>query len=283
MALKSEKAVSAKARGLPSALVAVLQEKAPLAIAFSGGLDSRFLCHVSLLADLDPLAIMAFGPHTPASETEAARNWARGRGLSLIEVEYDPLRTAAARNDRNRCYACKTALFSEIKRALRNVGEDGRVLCDGANMDDLGEYRPGLRAAREAGVVSPLVLSGLGKADVRRAAAFSCMDNPGQRPRPCLLTRFAYGVAPDRETLAAVAKAEANIAAILAGLENPPDFRLRLTPEPALQLEAAPGDFGEKALAALEKAGFPGARLEIGGKISGYFDRVSGVLYKGAG
>ena len=240
----------------------------PLAVAFSGGLDSRFLCFALRRAGCDVLALHASGPHVPGAESAAARRWARAQGLPLLEVRYDPLSLPqVAANSRERCYACKRALLRTLRQALRAAG-GCRILCDGGNADDLPAFRPGQRAVREAGVLSPLALAGLRKQDLRRLGADWGLDDPQQAARPCLLTRLAYGLRPEPALLARLAAAEADLAAV-PGLG---DFRLRLTPEPLLQAAALPAALLPRVRQVLEAHGFGGAAL-LEGAVSGFFDR----------
>lgn len=207
-----------QSKGLPQALARRLRAMPPLVVAFSGGIDSRFLSHAALLSGCDVLAVHARGPHIPAGESAHALAWAKARGLPLLVVDFDPLcLPEVSTNSRQRCYACKTGLLAAIGAALTRVGQQGRVLCDGSNADDLGAFRPGLRALQEAGVVSPLAESGMDKAAIRAAARATGLDDPDQRARPCLLTRLAYGLEPDADVLARLAAVEE----ALAGLEAP--------------------------------------------------------------
>ena len=209
------------AQALPQALARRLRAMPPLVVAFSGGIDSRFLSHAALLSGCDVLAVHARGPHIPAGESAHALAWAEGRGLPLLVVDFDPLSLPeVATNSRQRCYACKTGLLAAIGAALARAGQQGRVLCDGSNADDLVAYRPGLRALQEADVMSPLAESGMDKAAIRAAARATGLDDPDQRARPCLLTRLAYGLAPDADVLARLAAAEEALSG-LAGLEAP--------------------------------------------------------------
>ena len=209
------------AQALPQALARRLRAMPPLVVAFSGGIDSRFLSHAALLSGCDVLAVHARGPHIPAGESAHALAWAEGRGLPLLVVDFDPLSLPeVATNSRQRCYACKTGLLAAIGAALARAGQQGRVLCDGSNADDLVAYRPGLRALQEADVMSPLAESGMDKAAIRAAARATGLDDPDQRARPCLLTRLAYGLAPDADVLARLAAAEEALSG-LSGLEAP--------------------------------------------------------------
>ena len=155
-----------------------------LAVAFSGGLDSRFLCHMALAAGCDVVALHGAGPHVPAEESAAAQAWARARGLRCLGFVHDPLALPEVEaNSRQRCYACKRALIDAMRGALAAADEEGRALCDGGNADDLKAFRPGLRAVAEAGVRSPLAEAGLSKADIRELARATGLDRPDQPAR----------------------------------------------------------------------------------------------------
>ena len=224
----------------------------PLAVAFSGGLDSRFLCFALRRAGCDVLALHA----------------TRAQGLPLLEVRHDPLPLPeVAVNSRERCYACKRALMRRLREALAAAG-GCRVLCDGSNADDLTAFRPGQRAVREAGVLSPLALAGLRKQELRDLGAAWGLDDPQQAARPCLLTRLAYGMHPEPALLARLAAAEAGLAA-LPGLG---DFRLRLTPGPVLQAAVLPDGLWPQVMQVLDAHGFGGAGI-VEGTVSGFFDR----------
>ena len=143
-----------------------------------------------------------------------------------------------------------------------------RILCDGSNADDLTAFRPGQRAVREAGVLSPLALAGLHKQELRDLGASWGLDDPQQAARPCLLTRLAYGMSPEPTLLSRLAAAEADLAA-LPGLG---DFRLRLTPEPVLQAAVLPDGLRPRVMQVLDAHGFGGAGM-VEGTVSGFFDR----------
>ena len=98
---------------LPEAFVAALRGLPPLAVAFSGGLDSRFLCHAARLCGCDVLALHARGPHIPPEESAQAAQWARENSLPLLLVDFDPLALPeVAANSRERCYGCKKGLIT---------------------------------------------------------------------------------------------------------------------------------------------------------------------------
>ena len=279
---------------VPAALAKVLTGLPRMAVAYSGGLDSRFLCHAALLCGCDVLAVHVSGPHIPAQESTGATAWAQQRGLHLRTARFDPLTLPeVATNTPQRCYGCKTGLVQLLRGELAALAEQeqGRVLCDGTNADDLQAYRPGLRALEEGCVRSPLAEAGLSKAAIREAARATGLDRPEQRARPCLLTRMAYGMRPDAATLARLAAAEDALVHIGGPHEDGAgsasnsgsackaepagplgDFRLRLTPEPVLQAEKLPDSLRQQVQIILQSHGFWPCTIEIGGSVSGFYD-----------
>ena len=256
---------------VPAALARVLGGLPRMAVAYSGGLDSRFLCHAALLCGCDVLAVHVSGPHIPAQESAGATAWAQQRGLPLRTARFDPLALPeVATNSPQRCYDCKTGLVHLLRGELAALACEGQghVLCDGTNADDLQAYRPGLRALEEGCVRSPLAEAGLSKAAIREAARATGLDRPDQRARPCLLTRMSYGMRPDAPTLARLAAAEDDLAK--AGPLG--DFRLRLTPEAVLQAESMPDSLRQQVQNILQRHGFWPCKMEIGGRVSGFYD-----------
>lgn len=261
-------------------LAEVLSGLPRMAVAFSGGLDSRFLCHAAQACGCDLVLVHGAGPHVPEGESAGAREWARARGLRLLTFIHDPLplREVAA-NSRERCYACKRALIAGMRAALAGAGEAPRVLCDGGNLDDLTAFRPGLRAVAEAGVRSPLAEAGLTKAAIRELARATGLDRPDQPARPCLLTRLAYGMEPTAPLLARVAAAEAALAALDAADREDlgpgggfGEFRLRLVPEPVFQCGRLPARLAARLEEILARHGFAPFAVVTGERVSGFFD-----------
>ena len=184
-------------------------------VAFSGGADSSLVLAAAARA-LGPghvVAVTATSPTYLDEELAAARAVAASLGVEHVVVathEFDDERFVA--NSRERCYYCKAGLLDELAAVAAARG--GAVLVDGANADDVGDHRPGMRAAAERGVLQPLLAAGIGKADVRRLArelGLSTWDAPQQA---CLASRLPYGepITPDK--LAAVAEAEKALRAL---------------------------------------------------------------------
>lgn len=254
---------------LPPPLAEVLAQIPRIALAFSGGLDSRFLAAAARLANCDVHLIHAAGPHLAPADTAYARRWAAVQGFPITFMDFNPLSLPEVEhNSRRRCYECKMALM----RASKGIAESlpgTWVLCDGTQAGDLHVDRPGNRALAELGIVSPLARAGMDKARIRQGGAAIGLENPEQKARPCLLTRLAYGLAPQNELLQRIARAEEELEALLGARM---DFRLRLTPAPVLQTELPLDGLAPKADAILAENGFYSVHKLISRKISGFFD-----------
>lgn len=261
---------------LPRALRERLQALSKLAVAFSGGLDSRFLCHAASLCGCELLALHISGPHVPLRESEAARNWAERSNINFISLFLNPLEVEGLHNNgKERCYFCKKSAFGKIRDLVREKGLRNYQLCDGGNRDDRKEFRPGLRAVQELGFISPLGDVGLGKKEIRHYAKLSGLENPDQRARPCLLTRFPYGQAVSLERLARLERAESQIEEALSdfGAGNI-DFRLRMTTEPELHINPVPPGLLKKIGQILANNIFANCHIIQTEKISGYYDQA---------
>ena len=179
-----------------------------LLVAFSGGVDSAFLLVMAqqVLGEKFVAATASSIIH-PVRETAEAKDFARKRGLSLIIFPSEALSIPGfAVNSPDRCYLCKKSLFEKIFEIAREKGI--RHVAHGANLDDLADYRPGFRAAKEAGVIAPLIDAQLGKEEIRflsKEMGLSTWDRPAM---PCLATRFPYGSLITEENLKMVEYAE---------------------------------------------------------------------------
>ena len=183
-----------------------------IAIAVSGGVDSLTLARVaSNLRHLDVEVLHAVSPAVPASATARVRRHAVDAGWKLRVVdagEYEDPRYR--RNPIDRCFFCKSNLYARIR------GLTDAPIASGTNLDDLGDYRPGLVAAREHGVRHPFVEAGIDKATVRAIAAHLGLDDIAELPaQPCLASRVETGIAIDARDLAFVATVEDAVAALI--------------------------------------------------------------------
>ena len=179
-------------------------------VAFSGGVDSSLVLAAAARA-LGPARVVAFTAVSPTylgEELAAARAAAASLGVEHVVAathEFDDPRYVA--NSRERCYHCKAGLLDEMARVA--AGRGGAALVDGANADDAGDHRPGMRAAAERGVLQPLLAAGIGKAEVRRLARELGLPTWDAPQQACLASRIPYGEPITVEKLAAVATAEA--------------------------------------------------------------------------
>ncbi len=195
------------------ALLRDLASLGRVAVAFSGGVDSSVLLHAahaalgaSALGD-GALGVIADSPSLPRSELEAARRTAADIGVRLVEVrtsELDDPRYAANLGDR--CYHCKSALFRALDVVCADEGIKWQAF--GEITDDAQDERPGVRAARERGVLAPLVRAGFTKADVRRYAREAALSVAQKPAGACLASRIPRGTPVTRKRLATVEAAE---------------------------------------------------------------------------
>ena len=177
-------------------------------VAFSGGVDSSLVAALATRAlGARALAVTAVSPALAEGELDGARSVAETIGIAHETVTTDELRREGyRRNDRDRCYHCKTELYDVLSALASRRGF--AVLLSGANADDLGDWRPGLRAAAEHAVVHPLLEADLGKAEVRALARRLSVPSAEKPASPCLASRIPYGTAVDPATLAKIDRAE---------------------------------------------------------------------------
>lgn len=268
-------------------LKTVLEEIAPeheICVAYSGGLDSRFLSFCAKKLGFRVNLLHIIGPQIAPDETADALKDAEDLGLEPILVPAASLTLPElARAGVNRCYVCKTHLFTELIGIARKSGCLGPI-CDGTNTSDLSVYRPGIKALRELKVESPLVKAGISKPRIREIGRIVGFPHPEQAARPCLLTRFPYGATPQSSQLEAIADAELLVAQDPVGRNLRFRIRMPKTGDTRLHIERASLEktpHAEKELeriAAILRKQFgqklPGLRVEVLEKLSGYYDRL---------
>ena len=169
-------------------------------VCFSGGVDSTLVLAACLRAGLETKALLAVSPSLPREERAEAHALAGALGAELEELATGETDLPEYRaNAGDRCYWCKSTLYGVAEKAASELGLDG-VLMNGTQLEDLGDVRPGLQAAKEHGVVSPLVDAGFDKAAVRALAQHWGLSNADKAASPCLASRFPVGteVTPER-------------------------------------------------------------------------------------
>ena len=202
--------MSAAAR--EQALIAWMRQRGRVAIGFSGGVDSAYLAVIAVeaLGADNTLAIIGRSASLAGREEDHATRVATTIGIPILEVDTGELSDPRyAANPTNRCYFCKTVLWDTLVPLARGRGFE--TLIDGTNADDLSDYRPGGKAAKEHGIHSPLAEVGMSKAEIRertRERGWSWWDRPAS---PCLASRLPYGIGVTPDRLRQVERAEAGL------------------------------------------------------------------------
>jgi pyridinium-3,5-biscarboxylic acid mononucleotide sulfurtransferase len=195
-------------------LVATLDRHDEIAVAASGGVDSMVLAYVAHRFSRAKVVVMhAVSPAVPLVATQRVREHAHRHGWNLRLLDAGEMADPDyLRNPVDRCFHCKKNLYGRI------AGIVGGTIASGTNLDDLSDFRPGLEAARNHGVVHPYVEAGFAKADIYDLARAHGLDDLAALPaQPCLSSRIETGIGVDREALHFIERAEAELAARLPG------------------------------------------------------------------
>ena len=262
-----------------AALVEWLRSHGSVLIGFSGGVDSAYLACGALdaLGAENVLAVIGRSASYPREQWERAREVAERFGVPVLELDTDEINDPRyAANPVNRCYFCKSELWSLLVPVASERGL--AVVVDGTNADDLGDHRPGKGAAREHGVRSPLAELGFTKTEIRALSRLRDIPTWSQPSSPCLASRLPYGTAVTPLRLAKVEAAER----ALRGIGVAGDLRVRYYGETArvemslAELARWLTDDGRRAVAAAVKdAGFEAVEIDLRGFRSGSLNRAN--------
>ncbi len=252
-------------------LLELLASKKSCVVAFSGGVDSSVLAKAAQLALGDgAVAVTATSASMPVEERVEAGELAAGIGIRHQIVATDEISIPDyQRNESDRCYHCRIEILGRIKDI---AGQFGAVVVDGANQDDQGDHRPGLKAGKEQEVQSPLAECGLTKSEIRQLAAHWELPVWNKPASPCLSSRIAYGEQITPERLEMVGRAER----FLRGLGFEP-LRVRYHKGQMARIEVSPdalvrfldADFRHKVVEELKSTGFKYVSLDLEGFRSG--------------
>lgn len=257
-------------------LKAYLQKLGSVAVAFSSGVDSTFLLKTAheVLGD-QVIAVTACSAFFPGREQEEAKAFCEKEGIRQIFFDADVLQIDGIKNNlKNRCYLCKKQIFSKIKEIAveHHVGN----VVEGSNLDDLGDYRPGLKAVSELNIKSPLRDCGLTKADIRDFSKKMDLPTWDKPSFACLASRFMYGETITKDKLSMVEQAEEIIRTM--GFVQ---FRVRIHGMLA-RIEILPEEFDkmmrdeirETIATELKKLGFAYVTLDLKGYRTGSMNEI---------
>ena len=248
-------------------------------VAFSGGCDSAFVLKVSreVLGRENVLAVIAKSPSLPESELEEAKKIARAIDAELFVIETNELENPNyVSNPTTRCYFCKSELYSHLAPLAQKFGFP--FILNGTHQGDLGDWRPGLKAADEHGVRSPLVEAGFQKEEIRFVSRELGLSTWSKPQAACLSSRIPFGVSITPERLKQVERGEAVLKEL--GFET---VRLRWFGKTA-QIEVGSSEtrvffqnpqVREKTLAQLKNIGFQNIDLNLQGYQSGRFNPIA--------
>lgn len=259
-------------------LKTLISQLGPMTVAFSGGVDSTFLLWISYQVLGDKVqAVIAKSPLFSRYEEEIAFDFLRTKRIPYHVVEPRVMEEEAfVQNHKDRCYVCKKILFKDILAVAEKTGKP--LVVHGVNVDDLSDYRPGLKASSEMGIQSPLAEAGFTKAEIREASRTMGLNSAEMPSMACLASRLPYGETVNRRKLRMIEDAESALRNL--GFQG---TRARYHGD-MVRLEIGEADFSEiiqaqarKAVVkALKSLGFLYVSLDLEGYSQGSLNRAIG-------
>lgn len=258
-------------------LLAWFDPNTPYAVAFSGGVDSAVVAAAASRSGAVTIAVTSRSPSVRNRDIEDSKLVAQNLGLQHHWLDTQEIQSPDyQRNDPRRCFYCKSHLFSAISRSYPQF-----TILSGTNLDDLGDYRPGLEAARKAAVRAPLAELEIGKNAVRQLARYWQIAVADKPASPCLASRIAYGVAVTEKRLAMIQDAE-HFLCLMLSLE---DCRVRIHADDLARIEVEPDAMTEilrpdnraKILDKFNRLGFRFVTFDLAGQRSGSLNSVLSI------
>lgn len=272
--MKSEE--SSKIHDKRAKLEQILLQAQSVVVAYSAGVDSTFLLKAAhdVLGD-NAHAIIAKSSVVPARDISEAEAFCKEHGIDLKVLEYDPFSVEGfAKNPKDRCYICKKALFSMLLEQTHKFGAN--MLADGSNVDDMSDYRPGMKALEELGIRSPLKEAGLTKNDIRQLSSEDGLPTWDKPSFACLATRIPCEepITPDK--LSRIEKAEDML--LKLGIRQ---FRVRAHGDlarievlPADIVKIASEDMRDKITSYFNSIGYKYVSLDLAGYRTGSMNKL---------
>lgn len=266
---------------LATQLVDYIRSMDSTAVAMSGGVDSAVVAAAAFQALGDKtIAITGVGAAVSSAEANDARKVSEHIGIKHLELQTTEIEDPDyIKNDRRRCYYCKSTLYSTIADFVKSNGYS--TLLSGTNLDDLGDYRPGLEAGKEHQVRTPLADLKISKAQVRQIAALYKLPVSDKPASPCLASRIAYGQTVTPERLSRIERAE-----LFLHQRGFHDVRVRSHADELARIELHPSDFVRLFSSECQKEvneaflnlGFKFVTIDLSGRQSGSLNRALPVL-----
>jgi TIGR00268 family protein len=255
-------------------LKSIIAETGRAAVAYSGGVDSTLLAKVSYdVLKENSVAITLVSPMNAQSEMRDARELAAEIGIEHYMIQDDEIEDEVLANPVNRCYFCKKVEFGQILEKANELGT--KVVFDGSNMDDMSDYRPGLKALEELQVISPMRMAGLSKSDIRELSKQLGLRSWNKPALACLGSRIPYGERITLEKLSKIDRSEdflRSLGFVQFRVRSHGDMaRIEVSPEERVKLFDV--ELMDKISRTIKSYGYQYVCVELEGYITGSLNR----------
>ncbi len=249
----------------------LLDSMGSVLIALSGGVDSALLLQIASETLKGKVKAVTFiSPIFPKNDLMRAKNLAKRLKIDHVKIKFDILSHSDFRkNDKMRCHVCKMKMIEELKKEAKKQGIS--YIADGSNIDDMKDYRPGLKVAQKSGIKFPLMEAGLGKLDIRQEAKERKIETWNMPSSACLASRIAYGTHINGKVLSNIEKGEEFLRQLgfreVRIRYHPPIARIEVSIQEIVRLSELP--IRDKVVEKLKELGFKYITLDLSGFRSG--------------